>query len=457
MTARTGDSSGPVERLARARRRVPKGAKWWFPICALTLIIASDYELRQRDPTDALSASIDYAIVVELGLYGLVAGYLALTHAGTPKIGRMRPHLYFACLLIGLMALSLSYTPYTEYAAVRVVQMGILLLLVLLGVAYTTRAHYHRFAHAYLALVVLSALYGVMVPSTPIGGLQQGRFTWLAIHPTVSGVLAGLAVIVAMAYVAAGRRPRPGPMWPQPVYVGALVVVGAALLGSHTRGAILGAAVGALVLVLALRRGRTMIESVLVITVLLVGVGLAASEPVADFFQRDASPESLASLNNRTGLWDVSMTAVAENPMFGYGVTAAQGIFYEETGLGGGHNAVVNLVVELGVVGLLTWLALIVSLFVGTRRLAKDGRDHLAFDRALILAVLVFLLVDGIFFQGPGAVTNVASTWLFICVAWLSVAQRAGSERQRDMIRGAIRPAPASRPVGVSAPSTRHG
>lgn len=393
----------------------------------MTLIVASDFKFRTRPPSDALSASIDAAILIELGLYALVGTFLVLANIAVPRTGRPSPQVYLACFFIGLMGLSLLYTPFPQYAMARVGQMVVLLLLTLAAVTHATRAHMHRFAHLFLAVVIASAAYGLAVPSVPVSRLQEGRFTWLAIHPTVSGVLAGLAALIALAYVVSGRRPRPGPVWPFPFYVASLVVVGSALLGSQTRGAILGVGVGAMVLVLASRGGRAVIEATMAIMLALVVVALVASGPVVDYFVRDSEPEDLASLNSRTELWDVAIVAVGENPMFGYGVTAAQGLFYDETGLGGGHNAVVNLLVELGLVGLIVWTILNVVLLVGVRMLDRTGPHSLGLDRAFLLSVLAFLIVDGIFFQGPGAVTNVASTWLFVCVAWLSVAQRESS------------------------------
>lgn len=407
--------------------------RWWLAISAVLVIFASDYQLRQRAPSDALEGSVDYAILVELALYGLVVAYFALTRVRLPRLGSLRTPMYLACIFAMLIAFSLTYTPYPQYAAVRVAQMGVLLLIVLAAATHADRAHFHRFAHAYLALITLSVLYGVVFPTAPMNRLQQGRFTWLAIHPTVSGVLAGLATIVAAAYLLSGRRPRPGPMWPQPVYLTLLAVVGSALLRSHTRGAVAGAVAGIIVLVLASKRGRALIETALVSTALGVTVVLALSAPIVDFFRRDASDEKLASLNSRTDLWEIAMTAFADNPLLGYGVTATQGIFFEQTGLGGGHNAVVNVLVDLGMIGFLVWVALIISVLAGAWKLSSGGGTQLGLDRALLLSGLAFLLVNSVFFEGLGAVTNIASTWLFISVAWLCVAQRAETKAGRLM------------------------
>ena len=178
------------------------------------------------------------------------------------------------------------------------------------------------------------------------------------------------------------------------------------------------------VVVLSMRRGRLFIRTAAVIFALTAVTAIAFGPTVTAYFERGATSEQLTTLSERTRLWDVAIDSVSETPEFGHGVTAAQGIFLEETGLGGGHNAVVHVLVELGVVGLLTWLALVGTLFVGTRRLSRDGPQGLDLDRSLLLGILTFLMVDGIVFQGPAEVTNVASTFLLVCVAWLTVAER---------------------------------
>ena len=51
------------------------------------------------------------------------------------------------------------------------------------------------------------------------------------------------------------------------------------------------------------------------------------------------------------------------------------GIFQDEFGLGGGHNAVVNVAVDLGFVALASWLALVVAMLVGLLELPQSVRQ----------------------------------------------------------------------------------
>jgi exopolysaccharide production protein ExoQ len=405
--------------------RTDARGRWWFGICTLTLIVASDYKLRVRDPNNAFGGKIDGFVLVELALYGIVGLYLALAHGRPPRIRRTPLHHYLACLFVGLMVLSVVYSAYPQYAVVRAGQMCVLLGLTLVAARKATRADLHWLAHSYIALVAASVVYGVFVHSSPVTKLQAGRFTWLAIHPTVSGVLMGLAALLAVGYLAASPRYRPGPLWSRAAYGLALTIVGGGALASQTRGAVAGCLVGGLVVLLALRGGRAVLELQIVLIVVAIAVALLAGGRVVDYFERGETRAQIASLNSRTEVWETAKTAIEQKPMFGYGVTSSRGLFYDTLNVGGGHNAAVNVFVELGLVGLATWLALLFALILGVRRLPIRAFPGLRIDRALILGVITFLVVDGVFYEGLGAATNVASTWFFVCIAWLSVARRS--------------------------------
>ncbi|UDY35506.1 O-antigen ligase family protein [Dermatobacter hominis] len=421
---------------------------WWLAFAGVAFIVGSDFKYRTRPPGQALGGGIDSAILIELALYAVVAGYLVLDRFRVPKLRRVPVPLFLAACLVGLAVLSIGYTPYPQYAVVRCLQATILLGAVVVGCMDGGRAQFHRFAHLYLLLIAAGVLYGLARPSPPINAIQEGRFTWLAVHPTVSGAMTGLAAVVAVGYVAGGRKDRPGPRWSAPTYWVLLAIVAGGALAAQTRGAILGAVCGAGVVILSSRRGRALIEIALVGLVLLAGVAILASQQITTYFERGEDAAQLTSLNNRTELWDVAFEAVKEQPMFGNGITASRGIFYAETGLGGGHNAIVNVLVELGIVGLVVWAAMVLSLILGVRRLPKTGPRNLALDRALLLGVITFILVDSIFYEGAGSLANFASTWLFMSIGWYVVALRSA----RSAVAGPTTEAVGSdRPAAVPA------
>jgi exopolysaccharide production protein ExoQ len=398
--------------------------RWWFAVCTTALIVASDYKFRTRDPSQSLSAAIDSAIILELAVYAFVGLAVVRRHGRPPRLGRVPTSVFLASFFTGLMVLSVTYATYPNYAFVRSGQMLVLTSLMLLAASTVTREHFHRFLHAYLVVITLSIVYGRVRPSTPLNNLQVGRFTWLAIHPTVAGVFTGLAFVIAASYSTWGARPRPEPRWPLPFYLLAAIMSGGAMLLVHTRGAVLGAIVGYGLSLLLLADRRRRVQLVVAGAFGLVATLLTASSTIVAYFTRGDSPEQIASLNTRTDLWAVALDAIESQPMFGYGLGSTRGIFYAETGLGGGHNAAVNVATDLGLVGLACWTALVASVLVAAARSTRDGHGELGVDRALIIGIVGFLLLDGMFYEGLGGPTNVAITTFYACVAWVATLQR---------------------------------
>lgn len=393
---------------------------WEFALSALALMVASDYKLRVRDPASTLGGGVDVFVLLEIGLYGLVALRLLLTAPRLPVPRRVPPVVHLCCCYVGLLAVGATWSPYRSLAAVRLLETCVLLALVLRACRSADRADLHRFAHGFLALVAASVVLGLVHPMEAYP-LQVGRFTWLRIHPITAGVYVGLATLIGLAYTCA-RGPRAGPVWPRWAYPAALALVSYGLLATRTRNAVLGAVVGGGVLLFCLYRGRRRTEVFLCLGVLAVLLALLAVGPVTAYFARGEEVAQLATLNSRTSLWTAAVDAVRLQPLFGYGMSASRGIFLDETGLGGGHNGFVNVAVDLGLVGLAVWCGWLVALVRGA--VVAPVREGAGLDRALVLGVLAFLLVDGFFFEGIGAAANVAGDWLFFCTAWVVVLRR---------------------------------
>ena len=64
-----------------------------------------------------------------------------------------------------------------------------------------------------------------MLPQ-PREELVLDRFNWLYLHPTVTSIYLGLAVVLLVGYL--GRRHLPDRVWPVPAYI--------VLLAAHARG-----------------------------------------------------------------------------------------------------------------------------------------------------------------------------------------------------------------------------
>jgi O-antigen ligase len=270
-------------------------------------------------------------------------------------------------------------------------------------------------------LITLSVIFGILVPYPKLPS-QPGRFTWLYIHPVEAGMLLAIAVIILTAYLLGSRVPRSGPRWPIGVYALLWLICVGALLATGTRGAAIGALAGIVVVVATRWRGIRKLEVALVAVVALVGAVLALAPQITAFIARGESAAQLETLNFRTDLWSQALADFAQHPLYGFGFTADRGLFLDTTGLGGGHNAIINLLVDTGVVGTAIWFALLIGLGLTAYRLRPRGLDT---DRSLVLALLVGMFANSMFTDELGAPANAMCTWLFVLLAWAGILRNA--------------------------------
>ena len=414
-------------------------ARNWLALCAIGLFVGTDYKLRRRDATAGTTGQLDVYILLELAIYAAVGGYLLVRRSSPPRAVRLPAPLVLTGAYLLTLLVSLSATPYKVFGAARVVETAILMLCALIAARQATRDDLHRMAHAFLVLVAVSVGYGVLVPSDPLSNLQAGRFTWLALHPGRAGAFCGVAAAIAFVYLVQ-PGPRPGPRWHRGLYLAFLLVAAGAVYETHARAAVAGT-VAALVTVAwsVLPGAGRRVELVLGLAAGGSLAGLLALDPITAYLARGENPEELSTLNARTGLWQAALDAVAHRPVYGYGVGASQGIFLDTVGLGGGHNMVINVVVDLGLFGLLVWVLLVGTTVLRVAALPRAGLPALQVDRAVLVGVLTYVLVDGIFGAGPGGVANVSATWFFLVVGWLCCLVRLVQE---ERVAARVRVAP---------------
>jgi O-antigen ligase len=154
--------------------------------------------------------------------------------------------------------------------------------------------------------------------------------------------------------------------------------------------------------------------------VVLIAIALTSSAAIESFFARGESLDRLATLNSRTDLWGYAFELFPQHPLYGFGLTSSRGLFLDSIGLGGGHNALVNLLMDTGILGALTWLALLAAILLTATRLSRS-RPGFQVDRGMILALTLGMIANSVFTEGLGAPANVACTWLFVIVAWVNL------------------------------------
>jgi exopolysaccharide production protein ExoQ len=403
-------------------------ARLWPVVCVVALVVASDFKFRLRANDQAVAGNADPFVLLEIAVYALVACFLFVRFRPAPRARRVNLVTFLGFAYALILAGSALYSPYVQLALVRGAQVLVVLALSRSIARHGSLADVHRIAHGFILLIAGSVLFGVAVPFPQLP-TQAGRFTWLYVHPVQAGEMLAIAVVLLTAYVVAAGLDRAGPRWRLPVYLILLAICGGGLLATKTRGAVVGAIVGVLVVVWTRWRGQRKVEAGVVLAVVLIAVALTSSNAIESFFARGESLQRLASLNSRTDLWGYAFELFPQHPLYGFGLTSSRGLFLDSIGLGGGHNALVNLLVDTGILGALTWLALLGAILLTTTRLSRS-RPGFQVDRAMILALTLAMIANSVFTEGLGAPANVACTWLFVIVAWVNLTvKRAEGER----------------------------
>ena len=469
LAVRRGDLRLPSEptwwrRLghrARSASRLPR--LWpttWVTIMALLMILGTEYKYRKRSLASALGGSVDFAIILELIVYGLVAAYLLMFVATPPRWRRPTAIQFMVRAYATLMCVSVVYGLYPQLGAVRAVQLVIMVIYCGTVANRASRRQLHQLAHAYMVMITMSVFVG-LVWRVPFSINQEHRFNWMHVHSVIAAAMLALAVVIATSFLV---RPTAAigslPHMPRSVYAFCLAVCTAALIATETRGSLAGAVAGILLVVFFTVPRRERIP-VGVVAVLGVGMTIAAfMGQILEYLSRGESTESITTLSNRTILWDIAFKMVAQRPLTGYGLTASRGAFFEAIHLGGAHNAVVNVLVDGGLLATIAWFGIILTVCAVIRTGAKR-RDV---DAPLLAGLMATLMVNGMTTEGVGSGSGVSALWLLILAAWAGVLQREWAQRrgprtvQRNTVHPpqhrVVRPA-ATRPALAGPPPMR--
>jgi len=421
----------PLWRSSLARPATAMPRLWptaWVTVLPLIMVLATEYKFRQRPLSESLGGSVDSAIIVELGGYAFVAAYLVLFVISPPQLRRPTAINFFMRGYALALCFSVTQSAYPQLGAARATQ---LLVSVICASAIATRASRRQMlqlAHGFVALVTASVYIGLYY-RVPFSRLQAGRFSWIYMHPVTAGAMLALGLVLAAGLMTNRNELRFGlDHWPRPFYLISIVTMLGGLLGTETRGAI-GAAVAGLFVVGFLTLPRR--ERVPVGVLATMGIGLMAVwfiKPVATYLARGESAANLATVSNRTELWGIAYDLVKERPYTGWGLSTSRGIFFDRVGLGGAHNAFVNVSVDGGLIGAGLWVAFVVAIGIGIRRLYKAGHR----DAPLLAGLLTALMVNGLTVEGVGSGIGMSALWLLLTGAWVGVLQReVGAQRQR--------------------------
>ena len=265
-----------------------------------------------------------------------------------------------------------------------------------------------------------------------------------------------LAIAIVMLFglwLSAERMRLP---WPRSVYGALFLAAVVALLATRTRGSIAGAffAVGLMAWLWSGQRMKPQLA--LASLVAFVGVMLAFGHQIVGFAMRGETVEQLGTFNRRTEIWSLAWESFLARPLHGLGFSSAKGVFFEETRLGGAHNAAINVMIDVGLLGMFWWLLLLGATIVAVRRLrpiapridaAPGATGTRRSDRIVIIGVLAASLINSVTTEGLGAGVNVSLIWWLAMIAWILILERTTpTEEELDEADAA----PEIQPVGSS-------
>ena len=413
MAALGGCAAIVVAAAAFARPRLALVASY-----LLVPLAATKFRLRSSD--DSLSGVIDGQVIFELGLFGCIAlSVMMSTVSGQIRRRRLAPVELLVILFCLLVLASMFWSTAPILTIVRALQTMILCSLALTSIQRLGFADALRALSATLVLYVLgsaaiSTMFGLAI-AAPDRAAEQFRFSWFAVHPIWAGIYSGMAALLVLArclFDAAHRRLAPPWKWLSWLTSASLIVV---LVLSNSRGpllAFLGAA--GVVLWKSMRRGfaRGLTAAILlfVLVAAIFGDTLAASfdSPQArDNFLvqrllRGADVDQLRGLNGRLELWEVSMPLIAEQPLFGYGYHGSRTLVFEGVTWRPhyAHNAYVQSLLDVGIVGSLLLWGVIGSVFIRLLFRPLGAVTGAAWSDSSLIAVLAFILLVSISSEG---------------------------------------------------------
>lgn len=386
---------------------------WWLGPAIFALFLVSELRILSwattRSSAAVVEGSISLDIVIELGATMAVlaaVGMVFLRGWDAP----VPPVAWVAALFPAMAVASTVWSELRLISAARGLQYLAAAGTMLYGAGWARRAPLATLAAIErglrLLVPVLLALvaWGWVSPSW-----WDGRFAWPGTHPIAGTSLLGVPVILLAASDRRNRITAPVPWW--------LVVAlfGVTMLRMQSRGPLVGVVLGVLAVVLMRSRRDTRIAAVTGALVLVaVGVALMSTTSLVSYALRGKSADTIGSLSGRTELWDHVLANPIGSEIWGVGIGANRTALLQAfPWAGNAHNTWLDLLQNLGVIGVALAAAALLTVIVVSLRAPHPGA----------LGLAVFLLVTSITtpaFGQPGA----EAMALFLAVVLVSLPVR---------------------------------
>ena len=345
---------------------------------------------------------------------GAILVFAALRRSGTPLLARDRPVFAYAIAFFAIWtAASTLWAREVGVAAVTAVVVALDVVLVYIVFASVREARHVRWIiWAYVAGGVASVLAGLVTTSPEAAdSVEASRLSGGIADPNL--LAAFLIPALALAAFALAGAESSAERW---LLACAIVVFAVALFATESRGGLIGliAAFVAAILVAGRLRPHAI---ALVFLVCAAGVG---------YYGLIAPQSSLERITNftsdrgagRVDIWSVAGSVAADHPLVGVGagnfrevepsyaaetinLPAVEHILDEPKVV---HNTYLELLAELGVVGFVSFVSVVVGLFVlavqGLREFVRRGDIQLELLTRGLIVGMAGMLASFVFISG---------------------------------------------------------
>jgi O-antigen ligase len=252
-----------------------------------------------------------------------------------------------AFYLVSALASVTAVEPWDSFKALRNVFEAAFFFLLVNHVGGEERSS--TFSYVLIAAATLMAVYG-LTQSIAEGPAFRVHGT-MSIYMTFAGILMLIALVVLAQLV---FNPRSRLSY---ALVGALGLLTAALVMTHTRGAWIGLAVG-VALILGVRQKRLL----LVLPVAAVVIFLASPEAVRTRIRSIVDPQDITA-RERLYMWDSGLQILRDHPWTGVGIHGVKRVYsaYKHPNAVRDqrahlHNNLIHIAAERGLIGAVCWL-----------------------------------------------------------------------------------------------------
>ena len=328
------------------------------------IVLIAGTKFRERLATATLAGELDWQVGFELTLYG-VLGIITTMSILSTRAGHRR-FAMIECGLIGYAALAAASTFWSFAPALTAVRAFQLIVLVgyslaavqILGTPNTLRA----VSWALVPYVLICSAIAWIFPSSISSTEAGGRFTWFALHPISAGTYAGLAAVFVLSRVLSSdgaRRWFGSAPW--------LIPLLAVLLLTNSRGPLL-AFLAAAAIVLLKRTPSAAIRSLMLVGLLAMAVGAAATTSVQNLVRqaelsesrlvqrlfRDQDADTVLGLSGRAELWEALLPVFLDRPLLGHGYQGSRARLLDIASWAAyAHNAFLQTLLDVGSFGAL--------------------------------------------------------------------------------------------------------